>query len=279
MDRLFDARRNVYLYIIIFLTFFAYLPALYDLVADWYNDPNYSHGFLVPLISIFLIWRRRRELAEVPLSSSRWGLALIIIGMIFFIIGNGASEYFTVRLSLIIVIFGMILYFFGRRFLQICWFPLIFLIFMIPIPYVIYYSVTFPMQLLASKVAAFFLQLLGMTVIRQGNIIHLPQQALEVAEACSGMRSLLALLALGALFAWSYQKKFAAQLIMFLATVPIAVIGNIVRVFITALIVYTSPELKATDEPLHSIMGASVFVIAFILLLITGAILKKIFKP
>ncbi|SYZ74801.1 putative Membrane protein [Candidatus Zixiibacteriota bacterium] len=266
-----------YIILIAALLLLAYLPALYDLVIDWSTDGNYSHGFLVPLISAYLIWRKRRELSQLDFSSSISGLYITIVGVVLFILGNAASEYFTIRLSLVVTLFGLVLYLFGHSVIKRTWFEILFLIFMIPIPYVIYFSATFPMQLFASKVTGALLNFLGMTVVRQGNIIHLPTQSLEVAEACSGMRSLVSLLALGAIYAYLTQKRFSAKMILFLATIPIAVIGNVFRVFITALIVYTS-NVNVTAEPVHSIMGASVFVIAFILLLILGAILKRAFK-
>ncbi len=269
---------NAYFIILSGLILLVYFPALIDLVTDWYQDANYSHGFLIPLISFYLIWQRRAELSQIQIKHYKPGLVIIILAMFLFLIGNGASEYFTVRFSLVLLIVGITLYHFGKEIFKKTWFALFFLLFMIPIPYVIYFSATFPMQLLASKISSFMLNLIGMTAIRQGNIIHLPQQALEVAEACSGMRSLISLLALGALFAYIYQKRFTAQVIMFLSTIPIAVAGNVFRVFTTAVIVYTIPEMQVTDEPLHTIMGSMVFLVAFIMLFIVGIILKKIFK-
>jgi len=272
-----NAVRDKYLYIIGIIILAIYLPALYDLVLDWYNDPNYSHGFLVPLISIYLVWRKREEIADIKTESSPVGLFLIFGAVILFILGNGASEYFTVRLSLVVLMFGVALYHLGYPMIKKTWFAFFFLLFMIPIPYVIYFAATFQMQLLASKITTSLLSGIGMTVVRQGNIIALPNQTLEVAEACSGLRSLISLLALGALFAYTYQKKFSAQIIMFLSTIPIAVLANVFRVFTTSVIVYAA-EIDATAEPMHTLMGASVFIIAFILLLIEGAILRKVFK-
>jgi len=266
-----------YLYLLSGVLLLVYLPVLIDLVQNWYSDANYSHGFLVPLISGYLIWRKRRELSNIRLSYNTWGLILVIAAMMLFIVGNAASEYFTVRFSLILCIFGLVLYLLGSEITRKTWFEIVFLCFMIPIPYVIYFSATFPMQLLASKVTAFLLDLLGMPVIRQGNIIHLPNESLEVAEACSGLRSLISLLALGAIFAYITQKSIWTKGILFLSTIPIAVAGNVFRVFVTSLLVYTT-DLNVTDEPMHSMMGASVFVVAFILLFIFGAILRRITK-
>ncbi len=263
------------LYLIAGTLVIIYLPVLIDLIINWYEDANYSHGFLVPFISGYLIWRKRKELASLNFSINNFGLALLIVAMGFFIIGNAASEYFTVRFSLVLSVFGLVLYLLGPAVIKKTWFEILFLLFMIPIPYVIYFSATFPMQLLASKVTAFLLDLLGMPVIRQGNIIHLPNDSLEVAEACSGLRSLVSLLALGAIYAYITQKKLWAKVLLFLSTIPIAVIGNVFRVFVTSVMVYAG-EVQVTDEPLHSIMGASVFVIAFILLFIFGGILRRI---
>lgn len=270
-------KKHFPIYLLAVVLFLAYLPALIDLVYDWYTDSNYSHGFLVPLVSGWLLWKKRAVLAGLPTSRSIIGLFIVIIGMILFIVGNGASEYFTVRFSLVLTMFGLVLYIYGTPMIKKTWFEILFLVFMIPIPYVIYFSATFPMQLLASKVTVKLLSLIGMTVVRQGNIIHLPGEVLEVAEACSGLRSLISLLALGAIYAYMTQKNLAAKIILFLSTIPIAVAGNVFRVFITALAAYTS-DIEVTAEPLHTIMGLSVFVIAFVLLFIFGAILKKVLR-
>ncbi|MEW5925025.1 MAG: exosortase/archaeosortase family protein [Candidatus Zixiibacteriota bacterium] len=270
------ARQNLF-YFLLGLLVLIYIPALIDLVRDWYHDANYSHGFLVPLISFYLIWKNRAELSKIEARPNRFGLAVIIIGIILFILGNGASEYFTVRFSLVVTLFGIILYHLGSEFIRKSWFAVLFLVFMIPIPYVVYFSATFPMQLLASKVSSVLLNIIGMPVVRQGNIIHLPNQALEVAEACSGMRSLVSLMALGAIYAYLSQKRLSAKIILFVSAVPIAVISNVFRVFLTSIFVYTT-DLTVTEEPFHSIMGAMVFVVAFILLFIFGAILRRIFK-
>ena len=254
-----------------------YLPTLYDLVLDWYQDSNYSHGFLVPLVSGYLLWQKREELGKVTKRVDNRGLIVVAIGLLLFILGNGAAEYFTVRFSFVLTLFGLVYYFMGPELIRKTWFELFFLLFMIPIPYVIYFSATFPMQLLASKITAGVLNFIGMGVVRQGNIIHIPGYSLEVAEACSGMRSLISLLALGALYAYLTQKRFLAKVILFLSTIPIAVVANVFRVFVTSLLAYTVTH-EVTQEPLHTIMGLSVFVVAFVLLFIEGWFLRRVFK-
>ncbi|MBI5267706.1 MAG: exosortase/archaeosortase family protein [candidate division Zixibacteria bacterium] len=255
-----------------------YAPALYGLVVDWAQDSNYSHGFLIPLVTGWLLWQKRATLKAAPLTTDGFGLAIVTVAGLMFVLGNAGAEYFTMRLSFVAALFGLTLYLFGRTVVKLVWFELAFLCFMIPIPYVVYYALTFPMQLLASKITAGILSGVGMAVYRQGNILHLPGgSSLEVAEACSGMRSLVSLLALGALYAQLTQNRFSAKVILFLSTVPIAVVANVFRVFVTALLVTTvSPE--ATSEPMHTIMGMSVFVVSFVLLFIFGAILKQVCK-
>ncbi len=254
-----------------------YLPALYDLVQDWSNDPNYSHGFLIPIVSAFLIWQKRKQLKTVLFKKDNTGLILLILGIILFVVANGAAEYFTLRFSFVLCLFGLTYYMFGKQIIKEIWFPFFILLFMIPVPYVLYYAVTFPMQTLATKITVVILNTLGMSAIRQGNIIHITGHTLEVAEACSGIRSLISLLALGAIYAYTTQKKFIAQLILFLSTVPIAVIANVFRVLVTSVMVATVTD-QVTEEPMHSIMGMLVFVFAFISLFIEGYILKRIFK-
>ena len=254
-----------------------YLPALYDLVADWYTDANYSHGFLVPVVSGVLLWKKRDKLASVRRVLDGRGLILMVAGLGLFIVANGAAEYFTIRFSFVLTLFGLTWYMFGREVIKLSWFEFFFLVFMIPIPYVIYYALTFPMQTLVTQITVGALNFIGMEVIRQGNIIHISGHSLEVAEACSGIRSLVALLALGAFYAHISQRRFAAQLILFGSTVPIAVASNAFRVFVTSLLVGTVTD-NITEEPLHTVMGLSVFVAAFVMLFAVGLVLRKIFK-
>lgn len=252
-----------------------YLPALADLVADWYHDDNYSHGFLIPLVSGYLLWRKREQIAAAPKSNDTLGLVFVILGMIVFILANGAAEYFTLRLSFVITLFGLVWYLLGRRIVRLTLFEITLLLFMIPIPYVIYYAATFPMQLLASKITVAGLNLLGAGAVRQGNVIMLAGQSLEVAEACSGIRSLMSLLALGFIWAHFSQKSIAPRAILFLSVIPIAVVANSARVLVTSVLAYAvTPEVTA--EPWHSLMGLVTFGVAVLMLLVLSAILRRV---
>lgn len=265
------------LWLPLLVTLLVFSPALTDLVINWSVDDNYSHGFLVPLVSAWLVWSRREELRRLPAEIDLAGLALLGIGLLLFVLGNGASEYFSVRLAFVLTLSGLVWTLLGRAIARATWFAQFFLLFMIPLPYVLYYAATFPMQSLATTVTVTILDLIGMGVVRQGNIIHISGHSLEVAEACSGMRSIMSLLALGALFAYMTQKHFAAQAMLFLSTIPIAVFANVVRVFVTTVAV-SADFTEVTQEPLHSVMGLLVFVVAFVLLFLFNLILKQLFK-
>ncbi len=254
-----------------------YLPVIAELVETWSNDDNYSHGFIVPIVSIFVLYKKRDKLATINKQTTNIGLIPLICGLALFVIGNAGAEYFTVGVSLVITLFGITYYLYGKEFIRETWFAFFILLFMIPIPAVVYFSATFPMQLFASKVSVFLLDIIGIPVVRQGNMIHLPQQTLEVAEACSGLRSLISLLAMGAIYGYMAQEKLLAKSLLFFSTIPIAIGVNVIRVFMAALLTY-AVEMDTTAEPLHTIIGLLMFLFSFILLFIFNAIISKLVK-
>lgn len=267
-------RPAVAAYIAFGLFFLVYLPVFSGLINEWYHDDNYSHGFLIPIITGYLLWKKRERLKKlINPAGDTTGLPILLTGMILFILSTAAAEYFVLRFSLVLTLYGLVWFLLGRKVALEAWFELAFLLFMIPLPYVIYYSATFPMQLFATKVTVKVLNLIGMTAIRQGNIIHLPGYSLEVAEACSGLRSLISLLALGAVYARLSQKGLPRQIFLFLSTIPIAIAANIFRILFTSIGAYTISKELAEDF-LHELSGMMVFIVAFIMLFIWGAVIK-----
>ena len=264
--------RHKFPYALIGLTSLLNLHVWLDLVKDWALDNNYSHGFLVVPISIWILHRCRKDLT-LPAESSWLGTALVVAGSIGLVLGIAASEFFITRVSLVMQITGIGLAYLGAANFRKVWFAFFFLLFMIPIPAVIYYQATLPMQLLATKATTFLLQFVGMPAIRQGNIIHLPGYSLEVVEACSGLRSLVTLLALGSLYSWLYMDGKIRPVLLTLAMIPIAVAANVFRILVTAIGAYTiSRELA--DTFLHEVSGLLVFISALIMMMTLGAILK-----
>lgn len=264
-------------YLLALLFLLLYFQVIVDLVDQWWVDPNYSHGFLVPLVSIFLIWKKRDKLKTLERRRSYFGLLILLLGLGIYIVGTAGAEYFSARFSLVIVLFGLIFYLNGKEWARELLFPIAFLSFMVPIPYVIYYSIAFPMQLFSSKLTYLLLHFIGLPSIRQGNIIHLPNYSLEVVEACSGLRSLVSLLALGAFFAYITFKSNYKRIILFLSVFPIAIGANILRIFVTALGAYVvSPKLA--EDFLHKLSGLIVFLTAVFSLFIFSRIVKALFR-
>lgn len=239
----------------------SYGPVVIELVRDWIRDPNYHHGFLIPVISGYLLWQRRREWAEDPARPSGWGLVGIVVAAAMLILGSAGAEVFTQRLSLLLLLGSLVLFLHGWRRLRRVAFPLAFLLFAIPLPYLLYFGLTAPMQSLAAKFAILGLKAIGVPLVAQGNVIHLANGSLEVAEACSGIRSLYAFLALGALVAQSTSVPFWGRLLIFLATIPLSVIGNAVRVWASGVgTCMVGPEV--TRGTVHELFGLLVFAVS-----------------
>jgi exosortase len=196
---------------------------------------------------------------------------------VLLLLGNLATEYFTMRFSILVVLGGVILFLLGREFFKTLLFPIVFLIFMIPIPSVLMDRITFPMQLFASKVAAKSLYLVGIPALREGNIILLANTSLEVAEACSGIRSLISLLALSVVFAYFSQKTILKRVLLILSTFPIAIIANAARVTGTGILAHYYGE-KVAQGFFHGFSGWILFVVAFACLFLLGTMLSRMKK-
>ncbi|EPR37225.1 eight transmembrane protein EpsH [Desulfovibrio sp. X2] len=247
------------------------------MVSDWIRDPNYSHGFLVPLIAGYLLWLRRGDLAQAEVQPNNAGLPVILGGVAVLLLGWLASEFFTMRLSLLIILGGSALYLFGRQVFDIVLTPLLYLVLMIPIPYVIYNVVAFPLKLFVSDVSVTALKAMGIVVWREGNIIMFPDLTLEVADACSGMRSIMSLLALSAAYALIFHTSKRDRIILILASLPIAIATNALRVIATGVLSRYFGA-AAAEGFFHEFAGLFVFMAAVALLLGLGTLLKKTAK-
>ena len=253
-----------------------YLPILARLSAQWWSDPNFSHGFFVPLFSLFLLWQDRTNLAQIQRKPSIWGLPLILFSLCALVVGSLGAEVFLSRASLILLAAGVTVFFLGWKMLRAVLFPLAFLILMVPIPAIILNQVTFPLQILASKLAAWALPLLGVPVLREGNVINLPAMPLEVAEACSGIRSLLSLTTLSIMYGYLLERRTLIRVLVAAASVPIAVAANGFRIVGTGLLVqYWNPD-KA-EGFFHTFSGWLIFVSSLLMLFVVHQGLKLVF--
>ncbi len=212
-----------------------YFPVLKHLVWQWENDADMGHGFFVPVIAAYIAWQRRDELMAVPVKPNYWGLVLMGWGALQLIVGMLGVELFLQRTAFLISLVGAILTIGGTGVLRVLAFPLFLLLFMIPIPAIVYTQITFPLQLFASRVAEFVLGLLGIPVLRDGNVLELASQKLSVVEACSGIRSLLSLTFLALVYAYFFDTKTWMRAALFFATIPIAILANAGRVTVTGI--------------------------------------------
>ncbi|OAG27362.1 exosortase/archaeosortase family protein [Thermodesulfatator autotrophicus] len=252
---------------------YLYFPVLKNLVWDWWHDPNYSHGFLLPLFSAYFIWINRQKIAEIPVKTNFFGLFIVLGGLALFLLGWVAGEQFTQRFSFLLVLYGGLVFLLGWPLAKKLAFPVWILVLAIPIPYVIYNSLTFPLKLFASKVATELLQFFGFSVYRDGNIIVLPNMVLEVIDACSGIRSLISLLAICSILAY-FVPKTVWKIVLLLSTVPIAIGVNVLRVFITGVLAYHFGP-KVAQGFFHTFSGLVVFGLSIALVLIVHKLVVR----
>lgn len=247
------------------LTGWLYGSILFHLAKQWSNDPNFSHGFFVPAFSLFVLWQDRTRLAREPRDPSSWGLPIVVFALVILVAGVLGAELFLSRVSLLLLIAGLVIFFCGWHWFRAVLFPWAFLFLMIPIPEIVFSQITFPLQILASKVAALLLPLLGVPVLREGNVINLPAMPLEVVEACSGIRSLLSLLTLAIIYGYLVETRIWVRVALALASLPIAVAANSLRIVGTGLLVqYWDPD-KA-EGFFHTFSGWLIFVVALAML-------------
>ncbi len=252
-----------------------YAGILQNLYLDWMNDPNYSHGLLVPIISGYFIWQERDKLGKLEVKPATSGILLIIFALLVLFAGVAAQEYFSKRASLVFLLAGIILFLMGWRWLKALALPVGFLFFMIPLPYIVYDALAFPLKLFVAKFSVISLKLMGVVVWREGNIIMFPQTVLEVADACSGLRSLMSLLALGVALAVLSQDKTSRRVVLVLLTVPIAILTNMIRVIGTGFLAQYYGA-AAAEGFFHEFAGMGVFVLAMVMLFVCSGVLRKI---
>ena len=245
------------------------------LVDAWIVDGNYSHGFLIVPIALYFVWERRQKLAAAPLAPSALGLVLLGGGIAVLLAGLWGSELFLSRVALLPVIAGVVLFLLGWNHLRILAFPIAFLFLMIPIPAIIFNQIAFPLQMFASRVGEWSISAAGIPVLREGNVLVLAHTTLEVAEACSGIRSLVSLITLGIVYGYFMDKRAWVRVLIVASAVPVAILANGARVAGTGMAAHWIGK-EAAEGFFHEFSGWIVFLFAFVMILAIQKFIVKV---
>ena len=245
------------------LTLYAHVFA--ELASDWWNDPNASHGLLVPPLAAYIAWKRRRLTLAAPAELDWRGLFLIAAGCLVLLTGKLGAEYFLTRISIVIILTGLVHTFWGKHRLRTLAFPLLLLATMVPLPVIVFNDLAQPLQLFASQTSTRIAQFLGTSVYQDGNVIQLASTTLGVEEACSGLRSLAALVVMALLVGFLQCTRPVTRVILLALSLPIAVLVNVIRVAGTAIMADHDPELAMGFY--HTFSGWLVFLLGIFFVL------------
>lgn len=255
-----------------------YWSVIRGLIDAWSTDDNYSHGFFIVPLAAYFAWERRRAFAAAPTGSSYFGLLVIAGSMALLVAGLLGAELFLSRVSIIGAIAGSILFLFGWQRLRIVLFPLAFLLLMVPLPALIFNKIAFPLQLVASHVGEYTISSLDIPILREGNVLILANATLEVAEACSGIRSLVSLFTLGIVFGYFVDRRAWVRAVIALSAVPVAILANGLRVASAGVAAHNFGA-AGVEGLFHDFSGWVVFIVAFLMMLGFQRLLQRLVPP
>ena len=250
-----------------------YASVLTALARQWWDDPNYGHGVFVPMFAGYVLWKERARWRALPLRPNNLGFAIMLFAIGLRVLGALGAELFTARLSLLILICGLVIFLAGSQTLRAIAFPIGYLLFMIPLPAIVYYQLTLPLQLLASRLGASGLVALGIHTVREGNLLFLPNCTLNVVEACSGIRSLLSLLAAVVAYGYLAEPSTWRRTALAVASIPIAIATNGLRLVATGVLsFFFGPTVDS--GVVHLALGLGFFALAFLSILLIHKLLR-----
>ena len=253
----------------------AYLPTLQWMFDRWMAPESYyGHGFLIPLVSIFLIWQRRKTLAQCKIERSGLGLFIVAVGLLVHVVCAALRIYSLSGFSFVFVLYGLVLFFFGKKISRNMLFPICFLLAMVPLPLVLIGNLTVKLKLFVAQVSTFVLNKIGFPSIRDGSTIRMPNSYILVEAPCSGLRSLISLLTLGLLFAYATKVSYVRKGMLFLSSIPIALFSNVIRIILLAVVNDLYGE-KIAMGFFHDFSGFVMFGVAFAGLFGISRILEK----
>lgn len=253
---------------------FVFLPTWQNLVRVWSSSDDYSHGFLIVPLSLFIVWLKRDEFSKATIRSNWLGLPLVVVSLLLYLVAVYAEILTLAPLSMILFLGAGVLFLYGRQVLKICLFPLFLLVFMVPVPAQIYAALTIPLQLFVTKMTVFVAAfLMGIPLFHEGNVLYLPEHTLQVVEACSGLRSIMALLTVGVVAGYFGLRSNPLRAVLFVSAVPIAILVNIVRVLVMVIAFYHF-DYDLTRGTAHTVFGALIFGLAILLFLLLLKVLS-----
>ncbi|HYB95197.1 MAG TPA: exosortase A [Vicinamibacterales bacterium] len=252
-----------------------YWPVITGLVSAWNTDDNYSHGFFIVPLALYFAWERRRAIADAPVRPSWLGLVVMIGSLVMLAGGLLGAELFLSRVSIVFALAGAILFLFGWPRLRILAFPLAFMLLMVPLPAIIFNKIAFPLQLIASHVGEYTISSMNIPILREGNVLILANATLEVAEACSGIRSLVSLFTLGIVFGYFVDRRLWVRSLIALSAIPVAILANGLRVA-SAGVAAHNYGLAGVEGIFHDFSGWVVFVVAFLMMLGFQRLLQRL---
>lgn len=261
-------------FIVVGVLLVAYIPAMLWMWDRWFaKDSYYSHGIFIPFVSGYLIWAKRDILRKIPLKSSPWGMVLIVSGILVYLLSSLFRVYFSSAFSMLVVLVGLILHFYGIRMFRAIIFPVGFLFFMMPLPLVVIVNISFQLKIFAAEIAHKVLVSMGFNAFREGSIIRMPHAHVVVDDVCSGLRSLISLTALASIFAYWLKAPMYKRIFLFLAAIPVAVITNVCRVVFLSSVSEIWGTQYATGF-VHDLSGFMVFALAFGILYVLVKLLE-----
>jgi exosortase len=264
--------------ILLLLSLLLYWQVLKALAQDWWSDPDYGHGVFVPLFSAYIFWHDRQRWLKTAIRPNNFGLLIMLAAISLLLVGDLGAELFTARFSFLVILAGMIVFLGGWKMLRSVLFPLAFLVFMIPIPEILYNQITFPLQLLASRLATFCLEVLQIPVLRDGNILATSNYSLAVVEACSGIRSLMSLVALATAYGYLAEPSRRVRVLLGFLMVPIALITNAIRITVAGVMAHRFGPSTA-EGFLHEFSGWLIFLSAILLMFLCHRMLRLFVAP
>jgi len=236
------------------------------MVSDWLSHSDNSHGFLVPIMAGYFAWQRKELLRSATFDSSRWGGILLFLALAVYVLSYAGGLAFPSRIALVLSLMGLLWSCLGAEVAKILVFPVLFLLFMIPVPYSLMGSISLPLQLMSTRVSASLIEACSIPVYREGNMLYFMNTQLEVAEACSGIRSIMSLTMLAVVFASMAHDGWKKKAILIASAIPIAIIANIVRIYGTGILAHFYGD-KVARGFLHEFSGILIFAFGFLALL------------